>query len=210
MIYQIDKVMRDVRVALDLNVNSRQLFKTADVDTLTLDEIIRSKIVDAVRTVEMQAETYLLDSGHNFADAVYWNDLCSGWILLPDDFMRLIVFKMSDWERSVYSAINETDDEYIQMGSRFKGIRGTAQKPVCAVVTRPEGRALEFWSCKSEDATIEKAVYLPVPEIREDGIEICERCYRSSIYMAGALVAQALGANDAGQNLVETSKALMI
>jgi len=210
MIYDVSKVQQDIRIALDQNVVSKQLIDTDDIDTLSLDELIKSKIGDAARLVEMAVPTHMIDSGHNFGDAVYWKDLCSGWTILPDDFMRLVVFKMSDWERPVFSAISESDAEYDLQSSHFKGIRGTAQKPICAIVSRPEGIVLEFWSCKSEEATVERAVYLPMPEIDcNGGIEICEKCYRPTVYYAAALVAQALGGTDAGSGLIEISKTLM-
>lgn len=210
MIYDVSVVQQDIRIALDQNVESKQLIDTEDIETLALNELIESKIADAARIVEMAVPTHMIDSGHNFGDAVYWKDMCSGWIILPDDFMRLVVFKMNDWERPVFSAISEGDAEYEQQFSRFKGIRGTAQKPICAIVSRPEGIVLEFWSCKSEEATVERAVYLPMPEIDDNGgIEICEKCYRSVVYYAAALVAQALGGTDAGSGLIEVSKTLM-
>lgn len=188
MIFQIDKIMQDVRVCIDQNMASDALLKVDDIDTLSLDEIIRSKIVEAVRRVHLQAPSYLLENGHNFGDALYWGDMESGWVLLPDDFMRLIVFQMDDWERAVYTAISSDDAEYKKQRSRFKGIRGTAEKPVCAIVVRPEGKALEFYSCKSEDAQVSKAVYMPYPTIDADGgVDIAERCYMFVIYTIAAL-----------------------
>lgn len=210
MIYEVEQAQKDIRIALDQDIVSKQLIDTDDIDTLALDDLIASKIADAARIVEMAAPTYMIDCGHNFGDAIYWRDMFSGWTLLPDDFMRLVVFKMDDWERPLYSAISESDDEYDQQFSRFRGIRGTPQKPICAIVSRPEGMVLEFWSCKSEDATVERAVYLPMPEIDcNGGIEICQKCYRSVVYYAAALVAQALGGTDAGSGLIEISKTLM-
>lgn len=207
MIYRIDDVMRDVRVCLDQNMTSEQLLHTEDVDTLALDDIIRSKILEAVVRVHTNAPTYLLEQGHNFGDTVYWGDLESGWVLLPQDFMRLIVFEMSDWERGVFTAISPSDPEYALQRQRVKALRGTAQRPVCAITTRPEGRALEFYSCKTKEAYVRRGVYLPYPEIDKDGgIDICERCYTAVIYAAAALTALTLGETDASSALSEISK----
>lgn len=194
MIFKVTDIIRDVRVCIDQNKTSEALFEDGDIETLTLDEIIRQKIPEAVRRVHTDAPTYLLESGHDFGDAVYWGDMESGYVMLPDDFMRLIMFRMSDWERTVYTAISTEDEEYEKMSSRFKGIRGTAQKPVCAIAIRPEGKVLEFYSCKSESADVAKATYLPYPKIDEDGgIDICERCYTAVIYTAAALVLNTYG-----------------
>lgn len=207
MVYNINDVMRDVRVCLDQNMSSEQLLQTDDMDTLALDDIVRSKILEAVVRVHTNAPTYLLEQGHNFGDAVYWGDLESGWVLLPDDFMRLIVFEMSDWEKAVFTAISTTDPEYELQRQRIKALRGTAQKPVCVITVRPEGKALEFYSCKSEDAYVKRAQYLPYPKIDEDdGIDICERCYTGVVYAAASLVLLTLGESEKSSALSEISK----
>jgi hypothetical protein len=209
MIYQVLNMVKDIKVCLDENVTSEQLIAAEDVDTLTFDEIVKSKILEAVERIETEAPVYYLEGGYNFGGAICWGTLESGWTLLPDDFMRLVVFKMDDWERAVYTAITPDDPEYSRQSSRFKGVRGTAQKPVCALITRPEGKVLEFYSCKSEDASVEQAVYLPYPEIDEDGgVEICQRCYTAVVYMAAALVLVSLGEAEKANYLMEKSRSL--
>lgn len=210
MVYNIQEVMRDVRICLDQNMTSDQLLQTEDVDTLALDDIVRSKILEAVVRVHTEAPTYLLEAGHNFGDAVYWGEQESGWVLLPRDFMRLIVFEMSDWERAVYGAISTLDPEYELQRGRVKALRGTAQKPVCAIAIRPEGRVLEFYSCKSESAYVRRAQYLPYPKIdRNEGIDICERCYTAVVYAAASLVLLTLGESEKSAALSAESKNAM-
>ena len=210
-VYLLDEIAKDVRIAIDQNMQSETLVDFGDVDTLSLNDIIKSKIVDAVKRIHSTAPSYLLDGGHNFGDAIYWKELESGWCLLPEDFMRLVVFQMDDWERAVYHAISEDDEEYQKQSSRFKGIRGTPQKPVCAIAIRPEGRVLEFYSCKSTDAMVSRAVYLPYPNVDEDnGIEICERCYQAVIYTIASLVLITYGSADQSKALLELAKSTLI
>lgn len=210
MIFQIDNIMRDVRVCLDENMMSEALLESGDIDTLALDDIIRSKILEAVQRVHMDAPNYLLEGGHNFGDAVYWRELESGWVLLPPDFMRLVVFEMDDWERAVYQAISTDDPEYEKQRSRFKGIRGTAQRPVCAIAMRPEGRVLEFYSCKSSDAHVSRAMYIPYPKIDEaNGVDICERCYKAVVYTAAGLTLLACGETERGNALSELAQTFL-
>lgn len=197
MVYKIEVVERDVRIAIDENKTSEQLISDEDIDTLSLNDIIRSKIVEAVRRVESSAPVSYLEEGHVFGDAIYWERNGSGWTLLPDDFMRLVAFRMSDWERTCYMAISADAPLYDLQSSRYKGIRGNVQKPVCAIVNRAEGKALEFYSCNSEDAYVKRASYIPYPEIDEDdGIDISERCYTAVVYMTAALVLTAYGASE--------------
>lgn len=209
MIYKLTEIARDVRIAMDQNMTSEQLIATKDIETLSLEDIIRSKIVEAVRRVETAAPVHFLEEGHNFGDAVYWGDLESGWVLLPDDFMRLIAFRMSDWERTVHAAISVDDPLYAKQSSRYKGIRGNVQKPVCAIVNRAEGKALEFYSCNSEEAYVSCASYLPYPYIDEDdGIDICERCYTAVIYTVAALVLTTYGEADKASALIDLAKSI--
>ena len=73
-VYQIKNITKDVRVALDQNGVSDSLEGIGDVDTLELNEIIRSKVVEAVKRVHSEASLYRLNQGHNFGDTLYWND----------------------------------------------------------------------------------------------------------------------------------------
>lgn len=210
-VYRLDEIAKDVRIAIDQNMSSDTLIGFDDVDTLSLNDIIKSKVTDAVKRIHSTAPVYLLDEGNNFGDAIYWKELESGWCLLPEDFMRLVVFQMDDWERAVYHAISEDDAEYKKQSSRFKGIRGTPQKPVCAIAIRPEGKALEFYSCKSENAMVSRAVYLPYPVIDEDdSIEICERCYQAVVYTIASLVLTTYGNADLSKALSDLAKSALI
>lgn len=210
MIYQIDKIMQDVRICLDQNMTSEALVESGDIDTLALDDIIKSKIVEAVQRVHSDAPNYLLEGGHNFGDAVYWKEMESGWVLLPEDFLRLVVFEMDDWEQAVYTAISTDDPDYEKQRSRFKGIRGTPQRPVCAIAIRPEGRVLEFYSCKSEDAQVSRAMYLRYPTIDDNGgIDISERCYMAVVYTAAALTLISCGENEKANAFNELAKTFL-
>lgn len=213
-VFHLDRIARDVRIALDQNMRSAALVEIGDVDTLALNDIIRSKIVEAVKRVHSGAPPYLLDGGYNFGDEIYWNRdgrTGSGWILLPEKFMRFVVFQMDDWERPVFYAIGVDDPEYALQSSRFAGIRGTSQKPVCVISIRPEGRVLEFYSCKSEEAKISRAVYIPYPRIDHLGkVEICRRCYDAVIYTLAALVVATFGDAEKSALFNELAKSALI
>lgn len=211
MVYKIPDIARDVRIAIDENKTSGQLITDGDIDTLSLNDIVRSKIVESVRRVVTEAPAHLLDVGRPFGDAVFWRDKGSGWILLPENFMRLLVFKMSDWERAVYEPITAADPRYQLQSSRYKGLRGNPQKPVVAIVSRPEGRALELFSCRDSKATVEQAVYIPLPRVdRDGGIEIPERCHKAVVYEAASLVLAAIGQIEQSARMSELSKQLLI
>lgn len=210
MIYQLADIVRDVKVALDENMSSEELLALEDVETLSMEDIIKSKVCEGIRRVESTAPIGMLDSGINLPNAIFWQEMESGFVVLPDDFMRLMAFKMSDWARPLYGAITADNPIYAKQSSRYKGVRGNTQKPVCAVVARPEGRVLEFFSCNDKSATMEMGVYRPYPKIDEyGGVEISERCYMAVVYVIGALTLMTYGATDKATGLMELSKSIM-
>lgn len=209
MIVQAEDMARDVRVAIDMNHDSTPLLADGDMDTLGFDGIIRAKLCDAVRMVEMEAPLNLLEQGHQFGEAVTWGEDGKGWILLPSDFMRLVVFKMSDWRHSVSEAITQDDPMYTRQWSKWKGICGNPEKPVVAIVNRAEGQVLEFFSCNSTSATVEQAVYVPMPIIdKHGGIDVSEKCYRAAVYRAAALALSSVG-DQLATTMIEMSKSLL-
>lgn len=208
MFYSITEIQKDVRQNIDRNQNNAPLIELGDVDTLSVDEIIQGHILDGIKAVYHLAPVQLLDSGNNLSGEIYWQKNNSGRLILPEDFFRLIVFKMSDWERGVYSTITETSPLYMYQSSRYSGIRGNYQNPIVAIIKRPEGNILEFYSSKNEDATIEQCVYLPYPRVYSGGVDICERCYRSIIYMISGLTLLSLK-DEQSEKMIEISKEML-
>ena len=210
MKYTVSELITEVKVALDLNESSEALTGVGDADTLQLDTIIRSKLTDAARIVLESAPQHLLGSGKVFGDsvsdvpAISWDmqkGYGSGQILLPDDFLRLLIFQMSDWSVPVTQAITVTDPRYAIQKSRFAGVRGNPQKPVVAIVQQPVGLVLEFYSCTQGDSVfIKLSRYIPVPQIETGGalnpvekLDLPPMLKRAVVYEAAHLVALSIG-----------------
>ena len=209
MIVQAEKMAKDVRIAVDMNHDSTPLLLEDDIDTISFNDIIYAKLTDAVRMVEMEAPLHLLEQGHQFGENIVWGDGGKGWLILPDDFMRLVVFKMSDWRHSVSEAITQDDPKYSRQWSKWKGVCGNPEKPVVAIVNRAEGNVLEFFSCNDDTATVEQAIYIPLPRIDLDGgIDVSEKCYKAAVYRAGALALSSIG-DQLATTMVELSKSLL-
>lgn len=212
MEYLVENIINEVKVALDENVDSSALSGLGDVDTLKLDEIIESKVVDAARIIESNAPAHLLDSGRAFGESIGWDGqpgYGAGYIHLPDDFMRLVCFQMSDWDYAVTVAITEDSPQYQMQRSRFAGVRGNPQKPVVAITSQPIGLVLEFFSCYSgESAFIKKARYIPIPRIKNGKIDICEKLKPAIVYYTAYLSALSLGDGDASAAMLSTAREL--
>ena len=208
MIYGLAEITKDVRVALDMNMSGEQLTAIADVDTLALDDIIRSKVCDAIKNVEANAPIHLVEGRKSLNREIVWNeDEQTCYMVLPSDFMRLVAFRMSDWERAVHSAITVADPLYALQSSKLRGIRGNPQKPVCAEVLNEKGKVLEIYSCRDTDSTVKEGKYLPLPSIENDKVEISPRCYRAVVYMTAALTASALSDNNKSAALTALAEA---
>lgn len=197
MEYGIEKIKEDVRIAIDENAQSEAFIDNADEDTLTLNQIIESKIEEAVRTVESIAQLHLVGEGEVFAENIVWfgePGNGGGYTLLPSDFLRLITFQMSDWSYPVSTAISQDSPLYPLQKSRYPGVRGCPQRPVVAIVPRAIGITLEFYSCTSgENAHVIRARYLPVPKIEDGQIEICERIYKAVVLQCASMVSVTVG-----------------
>lgn len=205
MIYRKERILRDVRVLLDENERDRGLEALADKESLSLDAMIAGFIEEGARDAVSTAAVSELEAGHNFGEAVEWTDGGSGRIPLPEDFMRLIAFRMSDWERRVDRVVLPDDAAYGRLGSRYRGIRGNPQRPAVTIVPGPEGLWLEFHSCRSREAYVAEGVYTPLPRMdRNEGIEIPERVYRAVLRRIAALTAMSRGESERAEALMKS------
>lgn len=213
MIYAVSDLIKRVRLALDMNETDEALTDEGDNETLTLDSVIRGKLEEGARIVERDAPAYLLDSGKPLSGSMTFDKeigIGRGRMQLPDDFLRLITFKMSDWKRAVTEPIAEGDPRYLLQSSKHVGIRGNPERPVAAIIHEPTGLVLEFWSCTGgESVTLQRGRYLPIPRIRDSGIEICEKLLRAVVLHTAYLTALTFGETERAQNLLAQCQRLM-
>lgn len=212
MEYPVEQLVREAKVAIDENVSSEALTVLNDLDTLTLDEIIRSKVEDAARLVEEGAAHYLLDAGKPFGASVEWESqegYGAGKVNLPSDFMRLVTFRMSDWYKPVTEAITEEHPLYMQQTSRYLGVRGNPERPVVAIVHGAAGQVLEFYSCSAGPGVrVSVARYLPIPTIKDGYIDLCPKLQRAVVYRLASMACAIVGHSELAALLLGTSNEL--
>ncbi len=194
MIYSVDRIISMVKTAMGRSNMPRPLIGAMDPDAVSLDSRISANIEQAVCDTYADTPTAMLATeAKTFHDRdVYWHTpkgkLYSGHVLLPDDFMRLVSFEMSDWNHSVFDALNGESPQYALTRSRFPGICGSPHKPVAAIVNMPEGKALEFFSCGSADSQISAASYIAMPRFDTNGgIDIAANCISAVISRLSAM-----------------------
>lgn len=213
MLIAVEDLVKEIRVALDRNNNSTPLIECDDIDTLTLNELIESKIAEAARIIEVNAPVYLLEGGKDFAGSIEWFDgevgKGGGRIALPSDFLRLVSFKMSDWCRAVTVAITDDHPLYERQSSKYRGVKGCPQDPIVAIVNQPVGQVLEFYSSYAGDTvTIQRSRYIAIPKIEEGWIDICDKLRPAVVHYAAAMVAQIMGLADLSTTLLNISTEL--
>ena len=161
-------MVEEVRITLDEN-QAENSYLQGSTDNMELDEIIRAKLADAVRAVVEMCPAGLLDGVPMEGDALRPIPAAdgSGSLVLPDDFLRLVSFKLRSWGRAVTTASDEgSATDHLQ---RNPYTRGTPLKPVCILSHNAQGRrTLEYFTagCHAEggyDHTVERALYVPLP-----------------------------------------------
>lgn len=190
MIFCLSQILRDIRIRLNLNpVSPLVEFPDYDKPNLDIDTAIRSLIEEAAAAILLEAPLGLLEPTTRLTDPdIFRSPDGSGWIPLPDDFLRLVRFRMSDWARPVIQPIAPDSLLYARQWSEWAGIRGNPDRPVVAIVNRPEGLALEYFSCRDPRATVAEALYLPRPVIdRYDSIDLPAHCYSSFLNRVASL-----------------------
>lgn len=99
---------------------------------------------------------------------------------LPDDFLRLVSIRMSDWQTPVSLIIPMDSDKGKCQKSIWNGIRGTPSRPVVMEDFSSTGqRCLKLFT-SGKNATLEIFLYMTRPVIdSSDSIEIPDRLYHS-------------------------------
>lgn len=159
-------IINDVRVAMDENTAITAFTDSdgtvIDTDTLEMEEIIKSKIADGVNAVRKVAPLSMLDltrkaSGTDWPVKWIDEDKCIGEVDIPEDYLRLVMFKMSDWAHAATTPIAADTALYHQQFSECKGVRGNPSRPNIAIAadTTTGKDVIQFFSCDSTEATAE-------------------------------------------------------
>jgi hypothetical protein len=218
--YDINNIVRDVRITIDQNMSESALAGFGDTDTLALDDIIKSKIVDAAMLIfdnapiNMIGDAALCKNAMVIYKKVYNSDKSYyAEIAVPSTFYRLVSFKMNGWKKSITDEdlIYPTDEEYAVQRSRIEGVRGCSERPILAYVPNiDEGDneyCFEAYSCTNNDPYA--FTYLPLPMITDDNkISLPQELYKSIVYATAYLTAIAFNSDNQAMRLLSVAKQL--
>lgn len=194
--YAVSDLVKEVKVLLDRNQESAGLLAPDDSDTLSQAELIESKIVDAASIILSDAPEDMVE-GTACTNAVTWEDSNGyyvGKMILPIDMLRILSVKAEDWTRSA-TIISESDDAYKYQNCKY-GVRGNPERPIAAIVHTTNGKSIELYTSKKQNATL-AFIYVQVPSVTtEKKIMLSSTLKDSIIYMAGYLTCISLGDTD--------------
>ena len=210
MNYAVADIAKDVRVTLDQNQVESIL--ATDDDTLELDDIIRNKITEAAMRILREAPLRMIDGTVTLPEPVTIEDEDSvpirAVIRLPDDYLRLVIVKMSDWKTPLRVAVLDTSDIYQTVTSEFDGIRPNQYRPLAVETEDADGPILELWGSSDAEAVLEQGRYIGQPRVRDGILNFPKLLYPALVNMTAALTAQAYKDN-AAQPLMQLAVGYM-
>ena len=206
--YAVSDLVKEVKVLLDRNQESAGLLSPSDSDTLSQAELIESKIVDAARIILSDAPEDMVE-GTLCTNSVTWTDSNGyyvGEMVLPTDILRILSVKAEGWNRPA-EIISESDDSYKYQKCKY-GVRGNPERPIAAIVHTANGKSIELYTSKKNDATL-AFIYVKVPSITtEQKISLPSVLKDAILYMAGYLTCVSLGDTDTASKFIEVARKL--
>lgn len=169
MYLQSEKIVRKV---LEISDELGDFFKSDLIlatDAEVTEQRIRAMIPIVGSELISAALPGELDDALPLPDRLFISPGGSGHLPLPDDFLRLRLFRMSDWERGVTEPVGEESLEYRLQTSCHEGLRASPSRPVVALAGDIFGRRLEFFGSRSDEAEMEAGLYIPHPRPGRDG-----------------------------------------
>lgn len=205
-------IIKDVRIAIDENANTTPFTDESglitDITTLEMDDIIGSKIADGINAVRLYAPLSKLRPNSTVDVAPQWIDETKfiGQIPLPDDCLRFVSFRMSDWLYAVSNYITADSIFYAMQFSKYKGVRGSVSRPVVALSTDAQGgrKVIQFFSSESTSAKA-TFVYIPREDDTDGPFEIENEIYRAVVLKVASIVALTYLNGDMAKALNEMS-----
>lgn len=188
----VSEIIESVKICIDeIGINDAE-FETGQ-DNMEMETIIRSKIIDALRFINGNADWSLVEPDtvlHSQSPDVSIDENLVGIVRLPQDFMRLCYARFSSWPLYLSSEqlIYWNDAEYATLFDPYA--TGTWERPKMAMTLHPV-RTLQMYKAKSKDDAVEIGI-LTEPSVTtgDDGgetIRVCPKLLQSLIYYISGL-----------------------
>lgn len=151
----VEEIIKAVRWCFDEEQMDSADFRNASSnDNTRMDNIIKSKIGDAVRWICLYCPAELLGGSDTsnvatgiMADIsltpVAISGTNGGTVAMPADFIKLVRVRVKGWHRAINTPVAEDSDEYLQFRDEF-GAKAVADRPMAAMIEKAN-KAVEVW-----------------------------------------------------------------
>ena len=151
----VGEIIKAVRWCYDEEQIDSADFRNASAnDNTYMDNIIKSKIGDAVRWICLYCPAELLGGPDSvgtatgiMADAtmtpVAISGTNGGTLTMPADFIKLVRVRVTGWHRAIMSPVAEDSPEYLQFRDEF-GAKAVADRPMAAMIEKA-AKQVEVW-----------------------------------------------------------------
>lgn len=113
----------------------------------------------------------------NFDNPVEIANTGEATLRLPDDFLRLVSIRMSDWSCDITEPTPASGDILKRQKSRWTGVRGNPERPVAIISFSDSGRCLKLYSSKP-GAVLGWGYYMAMPSVAaDDSLEVPPSLY---------------------------------
>lgn len=173
-------------------------------DNKPYDTIIETLLDESAIEVLLKAPFYRLTISNSTSLEIVKKDSNTGIIILPTDFLRLLSFRMTEWERSVTQPAIKGDDISNMQSNKF--IRGGQAKPIGVLTRTDKGLALEYYSVKV-DHTLAEFFY--VKKQKAEDIEDIQMIDAMTWICAGKVLG-VVGKFELAKNCYENANGLLV
>lgn len=178
--YSIEDIVKDVRILIDENEDNERLIAEDDEVANNTDTISKAMIIHSIDQVHLIAPLWRVAE----ISVETTVDLSDKRGAIPEYYLRYVYAKADDWAYKVFEPIDQESDEYKMQFSEFEGIKGSAEKPVVAIVPdqlQKSGLGIEVYS--TEENTI-SLVYVKKASAETDAeLKISILCYQAVLNM---------------------------
>lgn len=175
-------------------------------DENAMDTIIESMLDESAREILLKAPFQRLEiTSANPAPVRNETDKTIGYIQAPDDYLRLVSFRMSDWQRPVVELAIKGDA--ISKRQYNKHIRGGVAKPVGVLSRNGQGTIIEYFSTNADQHTVAEFLYIksaPAEDIKD--LQMID----ALVWICAGKVLSVMGNITQAQNAYDNAQSLMI
>lgn len=190
----------------DDSFQAASFYDTLVSDNILMNNIIKSKIGDALRWVCLYAPAELLtgndgssstgilvDVDDASATAITLNGATiGGYVTVPLDFIKIVRVRGAGWHRAVKELISEDSEEYLQLYDD-SGAAATLDRPQAAIIERAQKR-IEVYPNASVSYTYVKDITVGVDYVSGSTAPLVpDKAKTSFVYYIAFLLLSAYG-----------------